>query len=157
VSELDLFKKEEQLRRLREEHGRIHDCIEAGCEVNPDGDPIPPAQPTRRPQPPNWVLTLEQEISSYRIEEVGGDYFEHEESAACSIGDRVMRVRRWGNKLAEVDVYHPEMRATLIYERVERIGTLDGLVLVWGEAVPSLESYTFFGNLKGKPFAKVVV
>jgi len=42
------FEEEEELRLFLEEWGRLHDCQEAGCEVNPAGEPIPPGKPVRR-------------------------------------------------------------------------------------------------------------
>ena len=42
------FKEEEELRLLVEEWGHQHDCGEAGCTVNPQGEEIPPGKPQKR-------------------------------------------------------------------------------------------------------------
>ena len=42
------FTEEEELRLILEEWGRQHDCVEAGCTVNPAGEEIPPGKPAKR-------------------------------------------------------------------------------------------------------------
>jgi len=42
------FDEEEELRLILEEWGRLHDCREAGCTVNPGGEEIPPGEPAKR-------------------------------------------------------------------------------------------------------------
>jgi len=42
------FQEEEELRLILEGWGRQHDCVEAGCTLNLDGEEIPPAKPSRR-------------------------------------------------------------------------------------------------------------
>jgi len=50
VSEKE-FREEEELRLGLEALGRIHDCVEAGCELNPRGEKIADgAEPQRRPK-----------------------------------------------------------------------------------------------------------
>jgi len=42
------FKEEEELRLILESWGSQHDCEEAGCDVNPQGEKIPPGKPQKR-------------------------------------------------------------------------------------------------------------
>ena len=44
-------KEEEELRLILEGWGRQHDCEEAGCDVNPAGEKIPPGKPQKRIRP----------------------------------------------------------------------------------------------------------
>jgi len=59
VSTLEEFKEEEELRLGLEELGRIHDCIEVGCELDPKGKKIPDeAEGQRRPKPSERLREL---------------------------------------------------------------------------------------------------
>ena len=42
------FSEEEELRESLEAWGRQHDCAEAGCTMNPEGEKIPLGKPQKR-------------------------------------------------------------------------------------------------------------
>jgi len=52
------FEEEEKLRLFLEEEGRIHDCQDAGCDINPENKKIPDSPPAKRPPRPDWVNDL---------------------------------------------------------------------------------------------------
>ncbi len=54
MSEREDFEAEERLRKKREAEGRRHSCDEAGCTVDPKGQPIP----RPKPAPPSDVSHL---------------------------------------------------------------------------------------------------
>jgi len=53
------FDEEKELRSLLESWGRQHDCVEAGCDVNPAGEKIPLGKPAKRAR---TGLTRAQEL-----------------------------------------------------------------------------------------------
>lgn len=59
MSAREQFLEEEELRLGLEKLGRVHDCVEAGCELNPEGASIPDgAKPKRRPKPSRKLRSL---------------------------------------------------------------------------------------------------
>lgn len=51
MSERQTFNEEEELRLALEARGRVHDCREAGCTLDPKGKTIPEeAKGQRRPK-----------------------------------------------------------------------------------------------------------
>jgi len=63
------FKEEEELRLFLEAHGREHDCIEAGCTLDPEGKRIPDEAPgKRRSEPSDRIKELFKKYRGYELE-----------------------------------------------------------------------------------------
>jgi len=59
------FEKEEKLRKALEQLGRVHDCVEAGCHLNPDGLKIPEESKPKRRRIPTWIKEIWKELKGH--------------------------------------------------------------------------------------------
>jgi len=60
------FEEEEELREALQDYGAKHDCLEAGCQMNPDGQRIPEeGKPKRRRRLAKKYRDLWEKIRGY--------------------------------------------------------------------------------------------